>query len=285
MQKKSYSFLFLALGGLLLSLPALAGLPRELGVPGGLVNVPLGKVSSPAARPQAWLGEHKVLVAADHGEWYAVVGLALATKPGDQELRVKDEQGERTLLFRVHGKKYREQRITLKDNSKVELSKEDMERSTREIARILELKRYWRDTQDNDFGFMQPVEGVPSDSFGSRRIFNGQPRKPHSGMDIPAARGSVVKAVSPGRVLETGDYFFNGNTVFIDHGNGLITMFCHLDRIDVHVGDEVKKGQQIALSGMTGRATGPHLHWSVILNGAMVDPALFIPGRDQSGRD
>jgi murein DD-endopeptidase MepM/ murein hydrolase activator NlpD len=77
-------------------------------------------------------------------------------------------------------------------------------------------------------------------------------------------------------VLAIGDYFFNGKTIFVDHGNGLITMYCHLKRIDVLTGQTVDKGQRLGLSGQTGRATGPHLHWSVILNGAMVDPELFI---------
>ena len=109
-----------------------------------------------------------------------------------------------------------------------------------------------------------------------RRFFNGEPRSPHAGFDIAAARGSPVKANAGGIVLASDDYFFNGKTVFVDHGNGLISMYCHLERIDVQPGEAVSKGQRLGLSGMTGRATGPHLHWSVILNGALVDPQLFV---------
>jgi murein DD-endopeptidase MepM/ murein hydrolase activator NlpD len=271
--------LLLAWALLALPLPAHAGLPVSSSVPGGVAVVPLGNATPGASRPEAWLGEQRVLVAQDHNQWYAVVGLALDTQPGDYALSARVEGKKQQLSFAVQAKKYPEQHITLKDKSKVELAPADAARVEREFARIMELKRLWRDAEDNDLDFTQPVEGTPSNSFGSRRFFNGQPRKPHSGMDIPAARGTPVRAASAGRVLEAGDYFFNGNTVFIDHGNGLITMYCHLDRIDVKAGDTVTKGQQIALSGMTGRATGPHLHWSVILNGAMVDPALFLPGR------
>ncbi|MBL0208822.1 MAG: M23 family metallopeptidase, partial [Propionivibrio sp.] len=109
------------------------------------------------------------------------------------------------------------------------------------------------------------------------RFFNGEPRSPHSGLTWQCRAARRIRASAPGRVLAVDDYFFNGETVFVDHGNGLISMYCHLDRIDVEAGDTVGQGQRIGLSGKTGRVSGPHLHWSVILNGAMVDPALFLP--------
>jgi murein DD-endopeptidase MepM/ murein hydrolase activator NlpD len=109
-----------------------------------------------------------------------------------------------------------------------------------------------------------------------RRFFNGEPRSAHAGFDIAVARGATVKANAQGQVLAVDDYFFNGKTVFVDHGNGLISMYCHLDSTAVQPGETVSKGQRIGAAGMTGRATGPHLHWSVILNGAMVNPELFV---------
>lgn len=256
-----------------------AGLPQASSVPGGVAVVPLGSVSASAAMPQAWLGDQPVLVTADRGQWHAVVGLALDMAPGAQELRVKSGGVMKTQGFEVNPKEYLEQHITLKDSSKVQLSDADELRAAREIAAITELKHRWRAARVTDLAFVLPAKGRLSGHFGLRRIFNGEPRSPHAGLDMAVARGTPVRASARGRVLAVGDYFFNGKTIFIDHGNGLITMYCHLDRIDVQVGRTVGKGRRIGLSGNTGRASGPHLHWSVILNGAMVDPELFIPAK------
>ncbi len=99
-------------------------------------------------------------------------------------------------------------------------------------------------------------------------------------MDIAAAAGTPVVAPAAGRVIDTGDYFFNGNTVWIDHGAGLLTMLCHLSAIDVKPGDEVAPGQRVGAVGATGRVTGAHLHWSLSLNRTMVDPELFVRDDD-----
>jgi murein DD-endopeptidase MepM/ murein hydrolase activator NlpD len=262
----------------LFALPLLAhaAVPVSSSVPGGVAVVPLCSVSVCSAAPQAWMGEQPVLVTVDHDVWYAVVGLALDTKPGAHELRV--QLGSETGLqeFMVNKKVYPVQRITLKDRSKVELSPADLARAEREIATIKELKRHWRAAQDTDLGFMLPAEGELGGRFGVHRYFNGEPRAPHAGLDVAVKSGTPIKSSAQGQVLATGDFFFNGKTVFVDHGNGLITMYCHLDQIDVQTGETVSKGQQLGLSGMTGRASGPHLHWSVVLNGAMVDPELFF---------
>ena len=112
--------------------------------------------------------------------------------------------------------------------------------------------------------------------FGLRRFFNGEERNPHSGLDFAAPSGAQIKAPAAGKVILIGDYFFNGKTVFVDHGQGLISMFCHLSAIDVKMGDELARGGDIGKVGATGRATGPHLHWNVSLNNVRVDPAIFI---------
>ncbi len=256
-----------------------AALPRAAHVPGGVALVELGSVAAHAHPPQAWLGEQAILVAEERGRWVAVVGLALDIALGSHELKVVSDLGTRQLRFNVLAKHYPEQRITLKDSSKVQLSPADAQRVEGELATLQRLKNQWTTQTGTRLDFLWPVEGRPVGRFGLRRFFNGEPRSPHAGFDIAVPRGTAVKASAPGIVRVVDDYFFNGKTVMVDHGNGLLSMYCHLDRIDVQAGDSVRQGQPLGLSGMTGRATGPHLHWSVVLNGAMVDPVLFVPAR------
>ena len=272
---------------LMLGIPLLAhaSLPLPSNVPGGVAIVTIGNALTASNKPQAWFEGQAVLVTANDNKWVAVVGLPLGLKPSSYKLTIKIAGKTKTKPFKVKSKKYPEQHITLKDTSKVELSAEDEARAVREIANIKELKRHWRDEKHTDLDFMIPAEGRLSGNFGLRRFFNGKPRSPHAGLDVAVARGTPIKASAHGKVLAVDDYFFNGKTIFVDHGNGLLTMYCHLDQSDVLTGDEVSKGQQIGLSGQTGRATGPHLHWSVVLNGAMVDPALFITAKHQKMRD
>lgn len=263
---------------LLVSTQAFA-LPEDARVPGGIALVPLGRVSTETRTPMAWLDDHPVWVTAKDGHWIAVVGLALDTPAGIHTLRVSDGLQHLEVNFYVGTKRYPEQRIKLKDTSKVILSAADEARAIAEIERIQRLKRHWRETGPvdvTDAGLLIPTEGRLASRFGLRRIFNGEPRAPHSGLDIAAPRGTPLKAGAQGEVLAVDSYFFNGKTIFVDHGNGLISMYCHLDRIDVQAGDSVSRGQPLGLSGMTGRSSGPHVHWSVILNGVMVDPSLFL---------
>ena len=213
------------------------------------------------------------------GQWTAVVGLALDLPPGSHQLRIDAVEQQRQVDFVVRPKNYPAQHIRLKDSSKVTLSPADEARAVAEIAEIQVFKRHWRSVGAEDAveaQFVLPANGRLASRFGLRRFFNGEARAPHAGLDVAIPRGTPVKSTARGTVLAVDDYFFNGKTVFVDHGNGLISMVCHLDRIDVQAGDPVSQGQRIGLSGMTGRASGPHLHWSMVLNGAMVDPALFL---------
>lgn len=262
---------------LLCAVPVQAALPVSSSVPGGVAVIPLGPVVNGKVAPHTWLGKQPVLVTADQGDWYAVVGLALTTPVGPQSLRVQSGAETRTVDFEVTDKAYPEQHITLADKGKVQLSPQNLARAEREIKEIIRYKHHWQAAKETDLDFIVPAQGPYSGHFGMRRFFNGEARAPHAGLDVAVDRGTQVVASGAAKVLAVGDYFFNGKTIFLDHGNGLITMYCHLDRMDVKVGEKVAKGQVIGLSGMTGRATGPHLHWSVVLNGTMVDPELFIP--------
>ena len=127
-------------------------------------------------------------------------------------------------------------------------------------------------------GFAWPVYGVVSGVFGSQRILNGEPRRPHNGLDIAAPEGTPVEAAADGIVaLVHEDMFFTGKTVMLDHGHGLTSVYVHMSAIDVAEGGSVRRGQPIGRVGATGRATGPHLHWGVTLFGTHLDPALLVP--------
>ncbi|MBM3391282.1 MAG: M23 family metallopeptidase [Betaproteobacteria bacterium] len=262
---------FLALG-FLAALPAHA-LPREAAVPGGVALVRLGNGSE---RPQAWFGEKRVAVLRDGQGWVALVGLPLALEPGEHALRVQAGGSEGTKPVRVAAKHYPTQRFSVPDRRKVEPPPEDMLRIEREQKRIDEIKAHFRDEPNIDLAFRAPAQGRLTGNFGLRRVINGLDRMPHAGIDFAVPVGTPVRAAAAGIVVETGDFFFNGHSVYLDHGQGLVTLYCHLDRVDVKPGARVAAGQRIGLSGNTGRTSGPHLHWTVLANGAAVDPLLFL---------
>lgn len=247
--------------------------PRERRVPGGIAFVPIPGGETP---PVAVFNDQRVAVTRDKDQWVAVVGIPLSTEPGPHVIRVQTPSGFVETPFDVGDKKYRTQHLTVRNPRHVEPSPNDLKRIESERKRSdAALGRFMTSTPLT-LQLASPVTGARSDSYGSRRYFNGQPRNPHSGMDISAAKGTPIKAPAGGEIVEAGDFFFNGKTVFIDHGHGLVTMYCHLDRIKVKVGDQVASGDVVGAVGATGRVTGPHLHWGVSLNKAMVDPALFL---------
>lgn len=261
---------------LLLPLAAAAELPRASAVPGGIVLLPLGPDDAPP--PRASFRNGRVLITRHDGRWHAVIGVPLALAAGRYSLEIHGPGGEmQRRPFSVSPKKYETQRLTIKDRRMVEPTAADLKRIERDREELARALATWTESAAlPPLRFDKPVDGRLSSGFGLRRYFNDQPRAPHTGLDIAAPEGAPIHAPAAGRVVETGDYFFNGKTVILDHGQGLLTLYNHLRDIAVTRGQDVTRGQKIGEVGMTGRVTGPHLHWAVSLNHTLVDPALFL---------
>jgi murein DD-endopeptidase MepM/ murein hydrolase activator NlpD len=252
-----------------------AALPRESRVPGGIALLAVAPLSG--VRPRVTSDGRPVPVVPRDPDWIAVVGVPLDAAPGARSISVERAPGDqRVVSFELREKNYPEQRLTIQNQRQVEPLADDLARIAAERTRIERALETFSTDHGPALRMRSPVAGQRSDSFGSRRFFNGQPRNPHSGMDIAAPQGTPVLSPAPGRIVEAGDFFFNGQTVFVDHGYGVVTMYCHLSRIDVTNGDFVATGTRLGLVGATGRVTGPHLHWGVAINRALVDPSLVL---------
>ncbi len=204
------------------------------------------------------------------------LGIPLSMAPGPASLSIDNPDGPALpLTFVIGNIDYPEQRLTIGNKRQVDPTAEDLERIAGDRREINRAFRSW-DREPVDTAFHLPAIGPRSSAFGLKRFFNEQPRSPHSGVDIAAPDKSDVVAPAAGVVVATGDYFFNGNTVLIHHGQGLVTMYCHLSEIDVQDGDRLDAGDLIGKIGQTGRVTGPHLHWSLSLNQVRVNPELFL---------
>ncbi|XOV82134.1 MAG: peptidoglycan DD-metalloendopeptidase family protein [bacterium] len=205
-----------------------------------------------------------------------LVGLPISAKPGQATLRYLLNGKAQRHTFSISDKKYTEQRLTIENKAMVTPPPETLARIRQESVRQKALYNTFAPSADLRNGFALPLEGITTSLFGHRRFFNDQPRSPHSGLDIAAETGTPVIAAASATVTLADDLYFNGNTLFLDHGQGLITMYCHLSELLVEEGDQVAQGDTIGLVGATGRVTGPHLHWSVSLNGYRVDPQTFL---------
>ncbi|MDH5738628.1 MAG: peptidoglycan DD-metalloendopeptidase family protein, partial [Gammaproteobacteria bacterium] len=244
-------------------------LPRVSQVPGGIASLTIE-----ADKPPIYFfeGQRVMVIEEQPGRWRALVGIPLSASPGTYT--IESDKGK--IPFTVKDKAYEAQHLTIKDDRKVNPYAEDMARIQQESELMKAVFKHFDPVSLPDMQFDLPVKGRLSSPFGLKRFLNNQPRSPHSGLDIAAREGTPIKAPAAGRVAATGDYFFNGQTVLLDHGQGLISMYCHLSAIDVQSGERIERGQLLGKVGQTGRVTGPHLHWSVSLNNSRVDPNLFL---------
>lgn len=248
--------------------------PRESRVPGGIAWIDLGP--SVDSKPTAAIESNRVWVVEREGRWTAITGIALAAKPGTHQLQVTQNGETRAVPFVVKPKSYPVQTLKL-NRAMVDPPPEVMARIERESAHLKTVRATWRESATTNAAFRLPSEGPLSSRFGVARVLNGKPRSPHAGLDVAAPTGTPVVAPGDAVVLDVGDYYFCGKSVILDHGNGLHTLYCHLSETTAKAGTTVSQGDRIGAIGSTGRSTGPHLHWTVYLNGTAVEPELFIP--------
>jgi murein DD-endopeptidase MepM/ murein hydrolase activator NlpD len=249
--------------------------------PGEIVVLNVRTSEPPAALAASAFGAAlRFFPAGPANVWSTLIGIDLDVDPGDHPVTVRVTAVNGALAETVHTlavepKRFATRRLSVEPRY-VDPPPAVVERILRERDHLAALfpvstaARYWRD------GFLRPVPGRANSAFGRRSVFNGQPRSPHSGADFRAGAGTPIKAPNDGVVVLAADLYFSGNVVIIDHGSGLYSFFAHLSEIDVTEGDRVRKGMIVGEVGATGRVTGPHLHWTVRLNDARVDPLSLL---------
>ena len=245
--------------------------PKDHRIPGGIAVIPLKETTT--SSKIIFNGKEVWKLTDKNNHHWAIIGIPLKQKVGKVSYQIEGEN----FSFVIKDKSYREQHLTVK--RKHSNPPEDQIKRIRKESRLSKIAfTTFSDININKSynDFLLPAQGPISSPFGLKRFFNEQPRRPHSGIDIAAPRGSNIIAPADGKIILTGDFFFNGNSIFIDHGQGLITMYCHMDKLESSTGDKVKAGDIIGKVGSTGRATGPHLHWTVSLNNSRIEPLLFI---------
>ena len=254
--------------------------------PGELVVIEVRPSLQPVSVTATAFGrEVRFFEAPPGGVWVGLVGIDLTVEPGAYEVDVRAAVGagasvHAAYALQVEPKEFPTRRLRVNPNfvNPPQEVIDRIQREAREVADVFQQaspERLWRG------GFAAPVPGKPTSSFGRRSVFNGEARRPHSGTDFRAGKGVPVKAPNAATVVLTGDLYFSGKVVILDHGWGLYSYFAHLSSVDVAEGDRVTRGHVVGRVGATGRVTGPHLHWTVRLNDARVDPLslmALLPG-------
>lgn len=219
-----------------------------------------------------------------NGRYVAIAMLGtdvLTIKPDPQTLLIRAFAGRKETVWHrsvnIAARSYPRQELTL-PSKMVTPPEVELERIKAERVRTQEAKNIWSDQRLWWLPFHQPVKGKTTSAYGLQRVLNGKPKNPHRGMDFRAPTGTAIEAVADGRVILTEFHYYAGNSMYIDHGNGVISLYFHLSKFEVSKGEVVKRGQIIGRSGSTGRATGPHLHLSISVQGQLVDPTLLFKG-------
>jgi len=263
---------------LLLLIPTivLANIPvKNTPIPGGIAVIDF---ESNHANPKASYNKVPLYVQHIENQHYQVlIGIPLMEKLGKKTIKVQDFS-TRLFDFEVTKQTYTEQHITLKGKNKkyVNPNLTHMDRIKKERPILSSARKIFSDKNLSNGLFIRPVNGVTTSPFGLKRFYNGEARRPHTGLDYAGDIGTPIKAPADGKVILVGKFFFNGNAVFLDHGQGLISVYIHMNERLVKQDQLVKQGDPIGTIGQTGRATGPHLHWGVYLNQTVVNPNLFL---------
>jgi murein DD-endopeptidase MepM/ murein hydrolase activator NlpD len=238
--------------------------------------VALRVVDSAVVGVDAWMNGERIPFYPIGDSWVGIVGFDMLAAPGAREVTgVTFKDGQRRpwrTAFSLADGEFPAQHITLKDETQVHLSQANIERSRRDTAAVVAVFRL-RTPRAWEGNFIHPLEGAPQGGrFGHRRVINNEIRNPHSGADYGVPTGTPVRAPNHGTVVLVDDHFFAGQSIFIDHGDGLFTMYFHLSKMLVKKGQKVRKGDIIGQVGSTGRSTGPHLHYGVRYGSARVNP-------------
>lgn len=248
----------------------------ESPVPGGIKKVTIDSPSKPIVTYQG----KRVAIIKQDDKYVAIVGIPLSSANAKHTLE-QQQPSQQRYFFKTKPKKYQIQRITIKNKRKVTPLKEDQARIASEAEDFDKTLAFWQDNADAfSQNFIAPIRGYITSTYGLKRIYNGIPKAPHTALDIAAPLGTPIKASADGQIINIHHRFYAGNTVIIDHGQGLMTMYAHLNEFKVKNGDKVKQGDIIGTVGKTGRVTGPHLHWAVFLNQTSIDPLLLIRRQD-----
>lgn len=256
---------------------AMTPVPASIPVPGGIALLGLPNYEKGMV---VKYNDDRAAVLIYKDTWIALGGIPLSAKEGEVHTFSVQYTNGITLntKININAKKFPEQYLSIENKRKVNPNADDLKRISAESIRKRKAKAHWSDSNPA-FDFMWPVIGRTSSTFGLRRFFNDQERKPHSGLDIAAIEGTPVKATSGGTVIETGNFFFSGKLIYIDHGQGIISLYAHLSQIDVKPGDVVKQGDVIGAVGQTGRVTGAHLHFAILANKTLIDPIYMLSSK------